>query len=852
MKWKFIRPLIGSLALMSLVSIGSATAALGATFSARPVPIFAAGQFVMLPNQRLLSQNGQYWLTLQSAGNVVIYNVFHPLFGTNTVGKTVTQLVFQSDGNLVLYNGTTPLWASNTAGNPAATLHLQDDGNLVIYSAAGVGIWSTATSSGSGLLGNVNKIVSGSVTSSKIVVPNFATPDVVIADYDAVAQYSADPTGSVDSTASIQNALNTCSADGGGTVWLQAGSYKVSSTIAIPAFCTLRGDWQHLTGSPSGETIIVAKVTSGASGPSVFSIGGSAALMGVVIYYPDQTLSSVVPYGYSIVVPSGGHDEINSSIINVTLLNSYAGISISSNSTIPHEVATVLNVEGTVLSVGLHSANSSDFDIYENINFGPQFWSLAGADYNAPPVAATLAAYTKANAFAFQLGDLEWSQFLNLSATSFFVGVETFLGTRTHFSGEFVNVQLSDCVYGIYAADIYHFWNKGAAFVGGSISAAIAVENLSSSGNVVTLNHTALSGALAGNVVVTNQPAGTQSATIVPPVFQEPLASSVPKTTSTRLYDVSQSPYSVLRVQSNLNGLIPFYDMDVTAGIQQALNDAGANGGGVVYLPAGWYYLGGSLTVPANVELRGASSAPARDQLNLSGGTVLFTTVGRNSATVSTDPAFITLNGNFAGVSGFVIFYPSNNPAYSLTETYPYAIRGSGSSTYVKNVAFSNGYFGVDFMTHSNPGHWIERVDGLANANLISAGNGGGTIRNITSNPNSPFRSGYFMQHWATSETSLISANQSRLQLIELGGSTDASLEQLVNISSYGAAFGILNFKQSVNVFNLATDGLGADTVYASQPISIQNILRFSGAGSTLGVAPAGSITLWNDDDLIN
>ncbi len=44
---------------------------------------------------------------------------------------------------------------------------------------------------------------------------------------------------------------------------------------------------------------------------------------------------------------------------------------------------------------------------------------------------------------------------------------------------------------------------------------------------------------------------------------------------------------------------------DDTAAIQTALNDAGNNGGGIVLLPLGNYFIATHLTVPANTTLAG-------------------------------------------------------------------------------------------------------------------------------------------------------------------------------------------------------------------------------------------------------
>ncbi len=57
-------------------------------------------------------------------------------------------LIMQGDGNFVQYPAPDQpaLWASNTAGNPGATLTLQSDGNLVIYQGSSA-LWSTSTNS---------------------------------------------------------------------------------------------------------------------------------------------------------------------------------------------------------------------------------------------------------------------------------------------------------------------------------------------------------------------------------------------------------------------------------------------------------------------------------------------------------------------------------------------------------------------------------------------------------------------------------------------------------------------------------------------------------------------------------
>lgn len=94
----------------------------------------------------LASSNGQYTLTMQLDGNLVLYDSGNrPLWASNTDGMAVQKCSMQNDGNLVLYlfDGR-PAWASNTNGKAGAFLWLQNDGNLVIYHNR-IAVWASNT-----------------------------------------------------------------------------------------------------------------------------------------------------------------------------------------------------------------------------------------------------------------------------------------------------------------------------------------------------------------------------------------------------------------------------------------------------------------------------------------------------------------------------------------------------------------------------------------------------------------------------------------------------------------------------------------------------------------------------------
>lgn len=120
-----------------------------------------------------------------------------------------------------------------------------------------------------GLLGNIDNIVTGTNANTKIVSTSNPAADVVVTDFDPVNDtipingnsVHADPTGTADSTQAFQNALTACQQAGGGT-----------------------------------------KPPTNSSSP-LFTVGESASLNGRIVYYPLQSLTRVIPYGFTVSIP---------------------------------------------------------------------------------------------------------------------------------------------------------------------------------------------------------------------------------------------------------------------------------------------------------------------------------------------------------------------------------------------------------------------------------------------------------------------------------------------------------------------------------------------------------------------
>jgi hypothetical protein len=101
--------------------------------------------------QRLVSPSGQYTLTVQTDGNLVLSGNGCALWASNTAGSgTADHLTMQTDGNLVLYTASgAAVWSSKTSGSgPADHATLQDDANFVVYTAGGTAPWASGGGNG--------------------------------------------------------------------------------------------------------------------------------------------------------------------------------------------------------------------------------------------------------------------------------------------------------------------------------------------------------------------------------------------------------------------------------------------------------------------------------------------------------------------------------------------------------------------------------------------------------------------------------------------------------------------------------------------------------------------------------
>ncbi|MGI5237773.1 glycosyl hydrolase family 28-related protein [Dactylosporangium sp. CA-139066] len=665
--------------------------------------------------------------------------------------------------------------------------------------------------------------------SPRLVETRYPTEDAVVADFDATA-YGADRTGRRDATAALQSALWDCYDAGGGTVWLAEGSYRVTGTVEVPAFCTLRGDRRDPdTGGGSYGTVISADLPSGDDGPVLFRIGGSAGVVGLTTYYPRQSATAPVPYNFTFEIPGSawGSDEnyMMSTVADVTMLNSYRGIGISTmrdergrppGNGQTHESATVRNVRGTALYEGVEAYNGADVGTWEDIRFSNAYWAQAPAAYQ-PPKRSTVDAWTRANGTGFVLGDLEWDQFAGLAAADYRIGIHVVAGQRAEFTGVFDRVRIERTGVALQVDKFDERW--GLALAASELQgddAAVA----NNGGGYVKLTGVRVSGAVRGTVYQMDGavPGDDASRTATRP--------------GRRALYAPDAPHG--------NGYLPA--ADATPAIQRALDRAGRDGGGVVYLPAGWYRLAGRLSVPAGVQLLGASPLPNRDEDGRSGGTVLMAYAGRASATADTDPAAITLRGDRAGVAGLRVFYPENNPAaQGGLVPYPYTVRGLGDGNYAVNLGLPNAWNALDM---AGDRFLVRKIKGTFVRHGVTARGADGRIEGVLSNGNTFVRTGFAIPNWVLGANlfpQVIDAwTRTNADLVTVDGARRLSVH---GVFGYGLHNGIVVRSGDVRAVNVGTDNLGGDgftvRVEGGRAV-VANLMRYNGATST------GPVTLYN------
>ena len=481
-----------------------------------------------------------------------------------------------------------------------------------------------------------------------------------------VTDFGADPAGIQDSTGAIRASLDAVATAGGGTVRMPHGKYRITENIKIPHMVTLRGD---------GEVILLLDIPSeDCEDRGTFTLSEDASLQDLIFYYPHQSADAPVAYPFTVSFGNG----CLASLRRCTFINAYRGIGTYGC----HEMLMLKDIRGTFLKCGVFIHNSSDVGTINGLTVSPEFWAkYDGID------AERIARTAKANdSCGLKITDAEQQQYLNVRIEGVTRGILLpCISTRWMGAGSFYNLHISNCVDGFYVeggtykslthasselTNIDYRW--GYNIVRGEISAeryAIYNGSIPIGGKCARIKIAGVmtAGRMAGFIEETTRDADVHS----------------PDTDTHRKVF---RPAALFTVRAGGN----------EEDIQAVLDHCAEAGGGIVYVPAGNYYIRKGLTVRENVLLCGAAGSALR---HADAGTVFYCELDAiRIEDIDTKPPVIELCGRQAGVRGIFFMYRDNIlniDSDSVYAVYPRTVSGYADDLSIYDCCIAGASHGV-------------------------------------------------------------------------------------------------------------------------------------------------------------
>ncbi|HUD45525.1 MAG TPA: glycosyl hydrolase family 28-related protein [Candidatus Baltobacteraceae bacterium] len=606
-----------------------------------------------------------------------------------------------------------------------------------------------------------------------VFIPSLNTNELVVG-ITTPQQFGAVGDGITDDSAAFQNAINAVynsGGSGGGVVFVPAAFDAFYTNIIVPTGVTLHGDWTDWTQGTNGLVGTTFKVYFGAGQTNAtpfISMDTSAALRDVNIWYPNQNPTNIVGYPFSIEL---GNDGV---VQNVVLVNSYQGIQVGGAEFI---VSTVI---GTPLYMGFSTVGTiADISQTEDIRFSPAVWS-GSLLTNSPAAGNSYEAWMRTYGTGMQVFRLDGLININTFISGYKIGLDFEENSGGASGGAFYNGYVTNCAIAMNAQEMQtagglefsdfildgdiainrtHTTNDAAAqfddcqiigrtgtavhCTGADWQSCMAFQNCAISNTldlagpgIFNLVNCSLSGATHCVMSASANRAAFTGCTFSPAqnivnngsagnllIDARPSSSNaMPNVNWTNVINdyVSRRPAKTNLYLASSYGATGNGVTDDTLAIGSALAAAGANGGGIVYLPAGKYHLTNTLNVPSGVELRGPyemrhGTWPGAD--GIAKGAILQPYGG---AGTTNGPVVVALEAN-SGLVGMTISYENQ---LSNCVPYPPAIQGRGGNVYVIGVQCPNPFIFVDLDTYTCTNHFLDMVDGWALETGVRVGNG--------------------------------------------------------------------------------------------------------------------------------
>ena len=561
----------------------------------------------------------------------------------------------------------------------------------------------------------------------------------------------------------------------GGVVYFPEGEYLFKNQIVIPRGVTIRGDWKRpVVGQKIEGTIF--KVDTKGVGTTATSYGfiimqPSTLVTNIAFWYPNQDPAKIRKYPATIVYGQPGYwgnDYCN--VRHCTFVNSY--IAVQFHPSTGGGCPNVYDVYGTPLGEGIEMDCIADVGRFDGLHFSSRYWE--GSGLPGSPSRGQIDQWLYDNAIGVVMRRNDWSYTCNLDVEGYNIGfhaqespstAETpgrpnghnygfnLQGCRSGIkissaSGSgimFANVATPGCHYGVelvggaegpvqfYGCDLDG--ESLAIYMHDEASSALMFQDCNvigktavGGGHFQSVNskyHKNVEIEPKGRTIFTDN-VFVDGAELKNGSIFECAVGSNPGMTYPKLPTYKAEELAIRTCRPQRAALYVFTDVkgatinedpaslpDCSAALQALLDKAGAEGGGIVYLPGGHYRCNSPLTIPTGVELKGSGDIPTVPKGN---GAILEVTCGEGN---ENGTPFISMEKG-SGIRGISINYPAQNDPRAVKK-FPYAVRGN-ADCYLVNLALRAAYRGLDLFTNKCDNHYVDYLAGHCFMNVVRIG----------------------------------------------------------------------------------------------------------------------------------
>jgi hypothetical protein len=210
------------------------------------------------------------------------------------------------------------------------------------------------------------------------------------------------PGGVEDNTAAIQAAIDKAT-ETGGTVCLPAGEFLITGNLVLKESVALEGvnAGPVSIGQRKGTILLPTAGRGDEDAPPFIHMTHATAVRRLTIYYPEQKCEDIVPYPWTFQM-----EGFDTTVEEVTLINSYNGIRTGPGANVRHHVR---NVVGATLRRGIFVDRCTDIGRIENVQLHCHWWSDPAFEGKWDPVYE----YMWKNLEAFVFARTDWEYMTN-------------------------------------------------------------------------------------------------------------------------------------------------------------------------------------------------------------------------------------------------------------------------------------------------------------------------------------------------------------------------------------------------------------------------------------------------------